>query len=61
MCFRLYTEDDFQRLPDASTPEIMRCSLTASVLQLKCLGLDLLSMDFMDKPDTDASTCFAFS
>lgn len=55
VCFRLYTESDFDRLQDASVPEIMRCSLTASMLQLKCLGLDLETLDFMDKPDTDAS------
>lgn len=36
-------------------PEIMRCSLTSSMLQLKCLNLDLETLDFMDKPDIDAS------
>lgn len=55
VCFRLYTESDFDRLQEASVPEIMRCSLTASMLQLKCLGLELETLDFMDKPDTDAS------
>jgi ATP-dependent RNA helicase DHX33 len=35
-------------------PEIRRCSLTSSLLQLKCLGQDLEELEFMDKPDLDA-------
>lgn len=55
MCFRLYTEADFNQLPVSSVPEIQRCSLTSSMLQMKCLGQDLDALDFMDKPDGDAS------
>ncbi|KAH8114655.1 P-loop containing nucleoside triphosphate hydrolase protein [Phellopilus nigrolimitatus] len=53
-CFRLYTESDFMNLEDAAIPEIQRCSLMSSFLQLKCLGLDLQTLDFMDKPDEDS-------
>jgi HrpA-like RNA helicase len=38
----------------SSEPEIRRCSLTSSFLQLKCLGLDMDELDFMDKPDLDS-------
>ena len=34
-------------------PEIRRCNLTSSFLQLKCLGIDLDELGFIDKPDPD--------
>ncbi|EKM49622.1 uncharacterized protein PHACADRAFT_179035 [Phanerochaete carnosa HHB-10118-sp] len=52
-CFRLYTEDAFDALPLSAEPEIQRCSLTASMLQLKCLGQDLEDMEFMESPDEE--------
>ncbi|KAG6334332.1 hypothetical protein ID866_4756 [Astraeus odoratus] len=50
-CFRLYTEDAFNNLVTATEPEIRRCSLTQSVLELKCLDRDLEAVEFMDPPD----------
>lgn len=38
----------------ALEPEIRRCDLTAVVLELKCLGLDVEGLDFMDRPDAEA-------
>ena len=35
-------------------PEIRRCDLTAVVLELKCLGLDVEGLAFMDRPDEEA-------
>lgn len=35
----------------SAEPEIRRCSLTQSVLQLKCLGQDFEAVDFMDPPE----------
>ena len=35
-------------------PEIRRCTLTSSLLQLKCLNQDLEELDFMDKPDAES-------
>lgn len=35
-------------------PEIRRCNLTGVILELKCLGLDVEGLDFMDKPDEEA-------
>lgn len=55
MCFRLYTEADFNKLPVSAVPEIQRCSLTSSMLQLKCLGQNMEEIEFMDPPDSDAS------
>ena len=42
-------------MPMSAEPEIRRCSLTASLLQLKCLGQDLEKLEFMDKPETETS------
>lgn len=39
-------------------PEILRISMTSSILQLKCLGQDIEILDFMDKPDPDSSKEF---
>ncbi|PSK37379.1 hypothetical protein B9Z65_2121 [Elsinoe australis] len=39
-CFRLYTEDAFTSLEEASIPEIQRSNLAPVILQLKCLGID---------------------
>lgn len=43
-------------MEDSAEPEIRRCSLTSSMLQLRCLNQDLEALDFMDKPDQEAST-----
>ena len=59
-CFRLYTEESFNNMPVSPEPEIMRVSLTSSILKLKCLDQDLEDLDLMDKPDQDSST-FSFS
>jgi HrpA-like RNA helicase len=39
----------------APEPEIMRCSLASSILQLKCLNQDLEELDLMDMPDVESS------
>lgn len=56
-CFRLYTEEAYNNLATSAEPEIRRCSLTQSVLQLKCLGQDLEEVEFMDPPDVHSGTC----
>ena len=57
VCFRLYTEDAFNSMSISGEPEILRCSLTASILNLKTLGQNLEELDLMDKPDFETSTC----
>jgi pre-mRNA-splicing factor ATP-dependent RNA helicase DHX15/PRP43 len=51
-CFRLYTEDSFNKdLQEQTHPEILRSNLSSVVLQLKKLGIDdLVHFDFMDPP-----------
>ena len=61
-CFRLYTEDAFNSMALSSEPEIRRSSLTSAVLQLKCVGQDLETLEFIDKPDPESSpSIHAFS
>ncbi|KAF9015716.1 P-loop containing nucleoside triphosphate hydrolase protein [Cyathus striatus] len=51
-CYRLYTEAAYRNemLPN-SIPDIQRTNLSATILQLKAMGInDLLSFDFMDPP-----------
>lgn len=55
-CFRLYTEEAFKNMPVSPEPEIMRVSLTSSILKLKCLDQDLEDIDLMDKPERESST-----
>ena len=56
VCFRLFTEEAYNTLPNSAEPEIRRCSLASSMLELKCLGLEMDEIGFMDPPDRDSST-----
>lgn len=51
-CFRLYTEEAFKKeLIEQTYPEILRSNLSATVLELKKLGVeDLVHFDLMDPP-----------
>lgn len=52
MCFRLYTEDAFARLPETSLPDILRVNLAQVILQLKGMGIsDPTTFDFVTKPE----------
>lgn len=52
----MYTENAYNRLQDTALPEIQRCNLSSSMLQLKCLGQNPEDVDFMDPPDPDYGT-----
>uniref|UniRef100_A0A8C3KD76 Probable ATP-dependent RNA helicase DHX35 n=1 Tax=Calidris pygmaea TaxID=425635 RepID=A0A8C3KD76_9CHAR len=39
-CYRLYTEEDFEKLPKSTVPEMQRSNLAPVILQLKALGID---------------------
>jgi ATP-dependent RNA helicase DDX35 len=53
-CFRLYTEDSYQALPEATTPEIQRSNLAPVILQLKALGIDnVVRFDFLSPPPSE--------
>lgn len=53
-CYRTYSKKDYENMNDFSTPEILRCSISASTLQLLALGIDCREFDFLDKPPPDA-------
>jgi len=55
-CFRLYTEEAFNNMNVCGEPEILRCSLTSSILSLRCSGLNLEELDLLDRPDQESST-----
>ncbi|BES89156.1 ATP-dependent RNA helicase [Nesidiocoris tenuis] len=38
--YRLYTEEDYARLPPHTVSEIRRCELSSAVIKLKALGID---------------------
>lgn len=49
--YRLYTEEDYNGLPDHTPPEIRRTDLCSTVLHLKALGIDnILRFDFPSPP-----------
>lgn len=51
-CYRLYTEDAYNNVLIGNTyPEMLRSNLTATILNLKKLGIDdLVHFDLMDPP-----------
>ena len=53
-CFRLCTEEDFKALPDSSVPEMQRCALSSTVLQLKAMGIDnIMKFDWLAPPPAE--------
>lgn len=51
-CFRLYTEEDFNKLDENEVPEILRCDIVEAVLKMKARGIqDILTFPLMDKPN----------
>lgn len=54
LCFRLCTQEDFQALPDSSVPEMQRCELASTVLQLKAMGIDnIMKFDWLAPPPAE--------
>lgn len=53
-CFRLYTEETFEKeFLDFTIPEIQRTNMSEVVLQMKSMGIEnILSFEFIDKPST---------
>ncbi|XP_075446119.1 ATP-dependent RNA helicase DHX33 [Ascaphus truei] len=55
ICYRLYTEDEFEKLEKMTVPEIQRCNLVSVMLQLLVLRVpNVLTFDFMSKPSPDS-------
>lgn len=54
-CFRLYTQDDFDRMREQSVPEILRIHLGQAMLKLMMLGIsEPMDFDFVEAPSRDA-------
>lgn len=54
-CYRLFEEDQFEKLQVAAIPEIQRVNLEMVALQLKSMNIhDILHFDFIQKPSTMA-------
>jgi ATP-dependent RNA helicase HrpA len=52
VCIRLYSEEDFNRRPEFTDPEIKRTNLAAVVLQMLILGLgEVEKFPFINPPD----------
>jgi len=52
VCFRLFTEEDYQSRPPYSTPEILRANLAEVILRMIHLKLgDIANFPFIDQPD----------
>ena len=51
-CIRLYSEEFYEKhMPNATVPEILRVSLTSTILTLKCLGIDdVINFEYLDPP-----------
>lgn len=50
-CYRLYTEEEYEKLPPSVPPEMCRSDLSAVLLQLKALGIhNLLRFTFPTPP-----------
>ncbi|VCU39686.1 Bgt-1577 [Blumeria graminis f. sp. tritici] len=53
-CFRLYTESEYQALPEVTVPEIQRSNLASMILQLKALGIDNVArFSFITPPPSE--------
>lgn len=53
-CYRLYTEQVYETLPDATVPEIQRSNLAPTILQLKALGIDNIArFDYLTPPPAE--------
>lgn len=52
VCFRLYSEEDFQSRPEFTTPEILRTNLAAVLLQMLKLNLgEAARFPFLERPE----------
>ena len=53
-CFRLYTQNSYELLPETTTPEVQRSNLAPMVLQLKALGIDNIArFSFLAPPPAE--------
>ncbi|CRL01348.1 CLUMA_CG014363, isoform A [Clunio marinus] len=54
ICYRTYTANEYDLFEKMTKPEILRCNLSSTILQLLALGINIETFDFMDKPPRDS-------
>jgi len=53
-CYRLYTKEQYDDMPEFSVPEIKRCNLSSVLLELLAIGFECPSkFDFIDSPSSE--------
>nr|XP_019051332.1 ATP-dependent RNA helicase prh1 [Kwoniella bestiolae CBS 10118]OCF30262.1 ATP-dependent RNA helicase prh1 [Kwoniella bestiolae CBS 10118] len=52
-CYRLFTKDIFDKMPEFDAPEIQRCNLSSAVLQLIAMGQNPFEFEYIDNPGRD--------
>ncbi|CAD8179386.1 unnamed protein product [Paramecium pentaurelia] len=53
-CYRLYTQQTYERLAKYMLPEILRVNLLSVILQMKAIGIqNVLTFDLIDRPDME--------
>lgn len=56
--YRLYSEEEYEKLPENTVPEIQRSDLASTVLQLKALGIDdIVHFHFPSPPPAKNLVC----
>lgn len=50
ICYRLYSEKDYNRMSKTGLPEILRIQVSQAILKLLELGVDPLSFDYVEAP-----------
>lgn len=59
VCYRTFTHAEMLEYEKSTKPEIQRCNLSSTILQLLAIGINVSNFDFMDKPPPEAiSTAF---
>lgn len=53
-CYRTYTQQEINGFEKMTKPEILRCNISSTILQLMVLGIDCKSFDFLDRPSTES-------
>lgn len=58
-CYRTYTKEELDGWDKMTKPEILRCNLSSTILQLLAIGVNIENFDLMDKPSKESiSTAF---
>ncbi|KXS11356.1 P-loop containing nucleoside triphosphate hydrolase protein [Gonapodya prolifera JEL478] len=57
LCYRLYTEETYNSLKDATIPEMKRINLASTILTLKAYGVDDISrFEYLERPSKQQLT-----